>query len=110
MKVKLKIPKNIILIIGFNILLIILVFLVQNSLPPQIPLFYGQPQGEDQLAPKLFLILPPLVAILVSVINFILSRLIKDQFLDKIFLATTITATILATIAVVKIIALIGNF
>ena len=44
-----------------NLLIILSAILAQRFLPPEVPLFYGLAEGEEQLAPRLFLLLPSLL-------------------------------------------------
>lgn len=97
------------LCLATNALVLILVILTQEVLPPIIPLFYGQPQGASQLAPKIFLVIPPAVALLVTGVNVCLSRTTKDDFLWSVLLGGSILTTVLSIITVVKIVLLVGN-
>lgn len=89
---------------------IILIGLKWPNLPPQIPLFYSRPWGEEQLAPKLFLGLLPLVCLITLLINKILANLFTNKGLD--FFAQTcdlvsLATTILCLISLWKIIFLV---
>jgi len=75
------------------ILIIILIsfpFFKWESLPPQIPLFYSRPWGQDQLAPKILIFLLPAVSFVVFLLNSLLVKwlfkkagdlLVKTSFL-----------------------------
>jgi hypothetical protein len=93
-----------------NIILLVLGVLAQNYLPPKIPLFYGKPFGEEQLADKTFIIFPLLLSMSVSIINVLLLRLNFDSFIKKTLVASALLTTSLATITIVKIIILVGSF
>lgn len=93
-----------------NILTILAVVLAQGALPPQIPLFYGLAEGEGQLAPKLFLIIPSFAASLVLVVNSLLSSLFSEEFIKKALLLAAIASTFFAVITTLKIMLLVGSF
>ena len=92
-----------------SIFLTVVIFFLQESLPPVVPLLYGLPSGKEQLVPRLFIGLPLVVSSLVAIINLSLSRLTKDIFLKKIFVGLTVATTILATITTIKIFFLVGS-
>ena len=96
-------------IILFNVIVAVLVLLLQNNLPPTVPLYYGRPRGEEQLAPQLFLLVPPLSSAVVTIINGVIAYLISDQFVRKVVLGISCAVTILSTITVINIILLVGN-
>ncbi len=52
------------------------------SLPPQIPLFYSKPWGEDQLVENWFILILPL---LLTTFYFLNSFIYKKFFLDNLF-------------------------
>ncbi len=93
-----------------NLAIIILGVVLKSKFPPQIPLFYGMAEGEEQLAGSSLILLPNLVSLIIIVINFLFSFLTKDDLLKKTLIFSGMTATILATITVVKISLLVGNF
>ena len=70
-----------------NILLILLqvgvIALAWRALPPQVPLFYSRPWGEDQLVHPFGLLLLPAASLLVFLINlFLPSLILKQEKLD----------------------------
>jgi len=97
-------------IILINILIIALVALVQIVLPPQIPLFYGLPEGEAQLTPSLSLVIPSLVSLVIMVINIAISYFLKDEILKKFLITTAIGVSIFSIVTTVKIVFLVGSF
>ncbi len=82
----------------------------QRFLPPMLPLFYGQPEGEGQLASSLTLVIPGIMSLLLLVINSGLSLWIKDDFLKKALILTSLVVSVFALIATLKIIFLVGSF
>lgn len=88
---------------------ILLSLLAQPILPPQIPLFYGLPEGEGQLAPALALALPGTFSFFILIVNLAVIKIIKDDFLRKILAVAAFTVSVFAIITTAKIIFLVGN-
>ena len=95
--------------LAINLLLIVTVVLARNALPPLLPLFYGAPSGEDQLARQGFLVLPLIMVTAISIINILLSRIVSDLFLQRILFGFTVVTTLLSTITVIRIMLLVGH-
>ena len=93
-----------------NLLAILFVFVFSQNIPPEVPLLYGLPRGEEQLVPKFFLILPTAAALIIVILAALTSIKIKDLFVKQIFLGTSIVITTLAIMTVVKIINLVGSW
>lgn len=87
---------------------ILLSFIAQIILPPQIPLYYGLPQTVGQLAPSYLIILPSLLAIVMTIINIILSINSHSSHIKKTLAFASILISVLATITTFKIIFLVG--
>lgn len=96
--------------IALNLVVLILTILVQNNLPPVVPLFYGLPTGEEELSQKIFLTIPSLISLLIIFANVVLIKYTKDSFLPKVLLGLIIGSTILGAITTIKIIFLVGSF
>jgi hypothetical protein len=94
----------------FNLVLIIIILLIQNMLPPQIPLFYGLAEGEEQLVFRIWLILPSLVTLLVMIINSLIAFTAKDVFIKKSLIVSLLALSILTITTTFKIAFLVGNF
>ena len=93
-----------------NILIILSVILAQRFLPPEVPLFYGLAEGEDQLAPRLFLPIPSLASLVVLTINSLISSRVEDTFIKKALILAAIGTTFFAAITTLKIMFLVGSF
>ena len=104
---KIKSPLAVCVVI--NLLVALGVVLFQNHLPPVVPLFYGRPLGEEQLAQQIFLILPPAIASLLCVLNFLISPIFNDKFLKNMLIGLGVVATLLSSITVIKISLLVGS-
>ena len=77
-----------------------------NLLPPQIPLFYSKPPGEDQLADTWnILLLPVLMNFLYVLNNFIYRKYFKqDDMIKKIFYYLNLFIIMSFTLILIKII------
>lgn len=86
------------------------VFILRKHLPPEVPLFYGQPQDERQLTHTLGLVIPSLSAILINVVNLLISLSLKNDFLKKALIISGFAISLLSIITTVQIIVLVGSF
>lgn len=93
-----------------SLTIVILGFMVQPMLPPQIPLFYGYPAGADQLAGKIYIVIPSLLALTLTLVNAFFAFFVKNIFLQKVLAGISLVAAFLAAITAGKIFFLIGNF
>jgi len=110
-KTKPNIPfgKFIVYAISINLILIILIFIFRNHLPPQIPLFYGLPEGKEQLASSLTLTLPSLLSLTILLLNLGLSFIIQEEFIKKALILSSLLVALFSLITTLKIFFLIGN-
>jgi hypothetical protein len=94
------------IVFSLIILMIILAALVYHHLPPQIPLFYSQPWGENQLADKTWLWLLPSVSLVFTLINLRLSShsLNDENFLSQSLMWSSLLVVVLAMISFLEII------
>jgi hypothetical protein len=93
-----------------NAIVIVIVLLIRDSLPPVVPLFYGKPYGSEQLTTQGNLIAPPVAALVISIVNTAINLSFeKDEFLEKVLFGSMIAVTLLSAITVIKIIFLVGN-
>lgn len=94
-----------------NLGLIITVLTIRGTvLPPEVPLFYGLPQGEEQLASSLALILPATVSICLILINIFLSNFFKEGFLKKSLIISGVFSVLFPLATTAKIVFLVGSF
>ena len=68
---------------GLSIINLTLVIALQKYLPPQVPLFYGAAEGEEQLTSSLGLIIPASLSIILILLNSLLSLFLESNFLQK---------------------------
>ncbi len=109
---KLNVPFKEVFFIFFGVSFVgmVLVVLLLGNLPPVVPLLYGLPKGEDQLVPKIALIVPLLIAQVITVINMVLVKHTKDHFSQRALVYLVVAVNSLAIITVVKIVLLVGSF
>jgi len=104
-------PKKIFIIsFSIGILSIASALIAQSFLPPQVPLYYGLPVGEEQLSSSLNLVVPGGVSLLILIVNFILIKFTKEDFLKKVLAVIALIASLFAIITTFKIIFLVGSF
>jgi hypothetical protein len=107
---KLPFPKLIYASFFLSLITIILVFVFKNNLPPELPLFYGLPEGEEQLTNTFGLITPVLVALSVLLLNVFLSFFLENSFLQKTLVLSAMAISVFSSITVIKIALLVGSF
>lgn len=82
-----------------------------QSLPPEIPLFYSRPWGEDQLTERLFIFLLPGLSLVILVFNSLLIKLLLKKnlrFFADIGRLSSLASSILCLISLLKIIFLVA--
>ncbi len=90
--------------------LMLTILLFKNIvLPPEVPLFYGLAQGENQLAPSGLLVLPILVSVVFLITNTLLTFTTSDDFLRKVLAVSGVATIIFSTITVLRIVLLVGS-
>jgi hypothetical protein len=103
-------PKLIAVSFVINILNILIIFVFRSRLPPEVPLFYGFAEGEDQLTNTLGLTIPSIFALSVILVNNLISLFVGNIFLKQILILAGFVVTIFATVTTYKIILLVGSF
>lgn len=96
-------------LIVFNLVLVLSSFLLTRFLPPIIPIYFGLPNGSEQLGPSIALALPPLVGLLIILIDSLIITLTDDEFLQKTLLGISIATTFLSAFAYFRIFLLVGS-
>lgn len=105
--------KSLRIVIYLNLLLIFINFLVLglffSSLPPQVPLFYSRPWGEEQLTTPLWLVILPAGSFFVLLLNNFLAIYFirREKFLSWILMGTSLGTAMTSLIACLKIISLV---
>lgn len=78
-----------------------------QKLPPQIPLFYSKPWGQDQLVSPSLLAIPLGVGFLSTVVTFLLVKIVQDTFFQNIVLLGMLISITLITISLIRILYLV---
>ena len=97
------------LTVGLLILAVVYLLFAGSVLPPEVPLFYSRPWGNEQLANPLLLWLLLFGTALIIFFNFYLgSRLLTEfPFLTQILIWSNVLLALLSSATVIKIINLI---
>lgn len=85
-----------------------LVGLFWRTLPPEVPIFYSRPWGQDQLGPPSFLFMPLLLSLVFMVANLWIAKILDKSFIKQALLLGAITVAILSSVSVIRIIFLIS--
>lgn len=93
-----------------NTILIATSLFLHSFLPPEIPLFYGLPEGIDQLASSWLLPLPALTALLIILVNLLVASFIEDDFLKRVIILGGIATTFFSAVTTIEILILVGSF
>lgn len=83
-----------------------LLFLSLSKLPPQVPLFYSLPWGEERLVTPQLLWILPAVSAAILIVNLVGSHLLRELVLTRILSCTAFLVAVLSLITLVKIILL----
>jgi len=93
-----------------NIITALSILIFRSFLPPVVPLFYGRPIGQFQLVSSLGLLIAPIVAFLITLVNLYIARQTHDNFLKRILIISSFFVSFLIAITVFRIIFLVGFF
>lgn len=100
------------LAIRFSVLILLTSFffllLFWPKLPPEVPLFYSSPWGNEQLAPRLLLFISPTYSLSVVIFNLILASFVKEKLLIRTVSWVATLSSFLLAFTLIKIIFLIA--
>jgi len=96
--------------LAINTIILAYVFSIQKKLQPEVPLFYGLPEGQDQLTNPLNLAIPALISFAITGVNFAICLLIKRKFFQQALVVTSFGVSIFLMITIIKITLLIGSY
>lgn len=96
-------------LIGSNIVMIGALLLRLNHLPPQIPLFFSKPWGEDQLVDTWMILILPVLLDILYFSNLSLCKLYfqENEFVKKIVQYLNIFLMVTFTLIFIKIVTLV---
>ena len=110
---KIWLEKSISTQIRVGVILIIiqvgLIIFFYPKLPPQIPLFFSRPWGEQQLIQPILIIILPIFSLVFLIINSLIASMFleKEKFLSQILAFGSVLFATFNTIALVKIFSLV---
>lgn len=95
--------------IGLILLMLIINAVFWIKLPPQIPLFYSRPWGEDQLAGKNWIFFLTFICLFLIIMNFRLASLFykNEILLAKILVWTSVILAFLLDTTLIRILIII---
>lgn len=93
----------------FGIVQIALLFYFWRRLPPQLPLFYSRPWGEEQLTSPLVILILPGLSIAIVLINLAINVFIapKEILMRQIISITAAVFSLLCLITLAQIVRLV---
>ena len=86
------------------------VLVLQQNLPPEVPLFYRLPEGNNQLTSSKGLVIPGLLSLAILAVNTIFSFFTKNTFLKKTLIIAVFTTSLFLAVTTFKILFLVGSF
>ena len=93
-----------------NVLTIVGVLALSKRLPPQLPLFYGLPEGKEQLTSRTGLVVAAFSSFTIVLVNAAFSGLLKNDFLRKTLIISGFAISLLSLITTTEIVLLVGAF
>jgi hypothetical protein len=89
---------------------IFIVLLLKRRLPPEVPLFYGLPEGEGQLTTSSFgLLITGVFSLSVIALNTSAALFVNDEFIQKTLMFTESVVAFMCLFTTLEIIFLVGN-
>lgn len=85
-------------------------FLIRyHTLPPQVPIWYSQPWGADQLAHPLWLLILPLGSAILYIVNTTIAIYVLSEYLIfvQVTFLTSMVVSLLSFVSLVKILFLV---
>ena len=78
-------------------------------LPPEVPLWYSRPWGQDQLAHPLWLLMLPTGSLLWYGLNLVIATYVTAEYLifTQVLFLTSLLASFLASVTLIKILFLV---
>jgi hypothetical protein len=88
---------------------LIILAVCANSLPPEVPMLYSRPYGQNQLLPAWGLIFLPGLALLINLVCLRLASavMVEEKLLTQILIWSGTLAALMAVINLIKIIFLV---
>lgn len=91
-------------ILFFLLLIISIIYFFLSQ--PELPLLYSVATKQDQLVPKIFLFIFPIISLLINILHFFIAKSLKNfsMILLELFVGTTIGLQLLLAFALIRII------
>lgn len=107
-----KNPVNSILFLNLSLIVIdlLLIVIFYNSLPENIPLFFSEPWGKDQMTNKYLIFINPLLLIFFLIISVVLRKLLNKNgsvFLEITPFVFSLISSAVLIISLIRIIMLV---
>lgn len=83
------------------------VWAIGDKLPPQIPLFYSRPWGEEQLSPPLGMVWPIGVVASAVGLSWVVDKLKVDKILAAFVAGAGLVAEVIVVMGIIRIILII---
>ncbi len=101
-----RVVQLIFFLLSLNLLILALLW---PKLPPQLPLLYQKPWGEEQLVDKLTFLILPLANLTFCLVNIRVASFFfkKETLLSQVLVFSSLTVNLLATITLIRIITII---
>ena len=96
--------------VGLAALNIILVLILNRHLPPEVPLFYGLPEGEGQLTNTNGLMIAGFFSLAVIILNTTFAIISKNEFIQKTLILSEFVVAFMSIFTTIEIILLVGVF
>ena len=85
-----------------------LVAIYWRSLPPEVPLLYSRPWGQDQLVSPYFLVIPPVFSAIVGIfLGWVASKSVEEKLLPIIILVSSMVVQMITILGLVRIVMLV---
>ncbi len=79
-----------------------------KSLPPEVPLLYSRPWGQDQLVSPYFLVIPPIFSAGVGILlGWVANKSEEEKLLPIIILVSSMVVQIITVLGLVRIVMLV---
>ncbi len=96
--------------LAINAISILGIIYFKKLLPPEVPLFYGLAEGEEQLTKSSYLLLAPITSFALLGLDVFISLFIKKDLLKKTLIVTGFCVSVFSFVTLVMIFLLIGPF
>ena len=81
-----------------------------NSLPPELPILFSKPWGQDQLAPKIYITIAPSVLLILFLIQFQIAsvHIKKNQLIAQLVTWAQLVNSFLVLVSTIQLVFLLA--